>query len=136
VAIMNPIEEGTELRLDFTKLRGLASMDVIPVAVQEKDSGKVLLIGFVNELALKKTMQTGLVTFWSTSRNELWVKGDTSGNRLRLVEARVNCEQNSILFIVTIEGQGACHTKGSAGYRFSCFYRRLEDSHLSFEEDP
>jgi phosphoribosyl-AMP cyclohydrolase len=123
---MNALEEGTELSLDFGKLAAAVSKvpSLLPAVVQEKD-GPVLVLGYVNEEALRRTLETGYVTFWSTSRNELWVKGDTSGNRLKLLEARVNCEQNSLLFIVNLEGQGACHTKEAGIYRRSCYYRSI-----------
>lgn len=127
------LEEGTELALDFSKLRNASAAvpDILPAVVQEKASGDVLVLGYVNPAALEATLKTGYVTFWSTSRNELWVKGDTSGNRLRLLEARVNCEQNSLLFLVALEGQGACHTKEDGQYRRSCYYRKIEGTTLA-----
>ena len=129
---MSALEEGSTLALDFTKLAGAAAKvpGILPAVVQEKSTGQVLVLGYVNEQALQATLNSGYVTFWSTSRNELWVKGDTSGNRLKLVEARVNCEQNSLLFIVNLEGQGACHTRENGRYRKSCYYRRIEGSTL------
>jgi phosphoribosyl-AMP cyclohydrolase len=67
-----------------------------------------------------------MATFWSTSRNELWIKGKTSGDFLEIVEIRVNCEQNSILYLVTPKGKGACHTKDSTGQaRTGCYYRKM-----------
>jgi phosphoribosyl-AMP cyclohydrolase len=74
-----------------------------------------------------------VAAFWSTSRDELWVKGATSGDTLELVEVRVNCEQNSLLYLVKPLGQGACHTKGADGQaRPSCYYRRIKDGRLQF----
>jgi len=130
---MNALEEGTELSLDFTKLGAAAAKvpGILPAVVQEKSTGEVLVLGYVNQESLQATFQSGYVTFWSTSRNELWVKGDTSGNRLRLIEARVNCEQNSILLLVNLEGQGACHTKQDGAYRKSCYYRKITDGRLT-----
>ncbi len=130
---MNALEEGSELSLDFGKLADAVSKvpAILPAVVQEKSTGQVLVLGYVNEEALRATLKTGYVTFWSTSRNELWVKGDTSGNRLKLVEARVNCEQNSLLFIVNLEGQGACHTKEAGVFRRSCYYRRIDSTGLT-----
>ena len=76
------LEEGVALALDYTKLRKVASgdADVIPAVAQDVESGEVLIIGYVNELALKTAQEEGMATFWSTSRNELWIKGKTSGD--------------------------------------------------------
>merc|ERR1712050_245158 len=80
-----------------------------------------------NRLALMETLRTKICTLWSTSRNELWVKGKTSGDFLDLVEIRCNCEQNSLLYMVRPRRTGACHTKDSSGSsRRSCYYRRLQ----------
>ena len=122
------LEEGNKLSLDYRKLRKVASgdADVIPAVAQDVDSGEVLIIGYVNELALKTAQVVGMATFWSTSRNELWIKGKTSGDFLELEEIRVNCEQNSILYRVKLKGAGSCHTKDSEGKpRFGCYYRRI-----------
>lgn len=122
------LEEGNELKLDFTKLRKIASTDndVIPAVVQDADSGEVLIVGYVNQLALDTAIETGMVTFWSTSRNELWIKGKTSGDYLSIKEIRVNCEQNSILYLATLAGKGSCHTKKADGTsRLGCYYRRI-----------
>lgn len=129
---MNALEEGSELSLDFGKLADAVSKvpGILPAIVQEKATGQVLVLGYVNQEALRATLETGYVTFWSTSRNELWVKGDTSGNRLKLLDARVNCEQNSLLFVVNLEGQGACHTKDAGVYRRSCYYRSIQGTEL------
>ncbi|MCZ6672552.1 MAG: phosphoribosyl-AMP cyclohydrolase [Verrucomicrobia bacterium] len=130
------LEEGTELALDFLKLRKIASAEaeVVPAVAQDAESGEVLLIGYVNELALKTALKDGLAIFWSTSRNELWIKGKTSGDYLELVETRINCEQNSILYRVRLKGEGSCHTKDAEGKsRFGCYYRRiLPDGTLEF----
>ena len=125
---MNHLEEGTALTLDFSKLQaiGRGEAAVIPVAVQDADSKEVLIVAYVNQEALTYTMAHGVAAFWSTSRNELWVKGATSGDMLELVEVRVNCEQNSLLYLVRPQGAGACHTKDSAGTaRAGCYYRRV-----------
>ena len=77
------------------------------------------------------TRREGVAAFWSTSRNELWVKGATSGNVLELVEIRVNCEQNSLLYRVRLKGEGACHTLDADGRaRLGCYYRRLVGDRL------
>jgi len=125
----NPeLEEGGVLKLDFTKLRKIAAgrEDVIPAVAQDAATGEVLILGYVNALALETALRERKATFWSTSRNELWIKGLTSGDFLELLEVRVNCEQNSILYRVRPAGQGACHTKGKDGRsRSGCYYRRL-----------
>lgn len=124
------IEEGLVLEFDFTKLRkavAQCSSDVVPVVAQDADTKEVLIVAYANELALKTALQEGMATFWSTSRNELWVKGKTSGDFLKLVEVRVNCEQNSLLYLVRPAGKGACHTKDKNGHpRRSCYYRSLD----------
>ncbi|MBT4098815.1 MAG: phosphoribosyl-AMP cyclohydrolase [Gemmatimonadetes bacterium] len=122
------LEEGTALQLDFTKVAKAAeqSPDVIPVAVQDADSKEVILVAYVNEEALQRTIRTRIATFWSTSRRELWIKGETSGNHFEMVEVRVNCEQNSLLYVVRPKGDGICHTKNSQGMARDCYYRRLD----------
>ena len=121
------LEEGSALSLDFQKLRKIASgaADVIPAVAQDALTGEVLILGYVNELALQTALKEKKATFWSTSRNELWIKGLTSGDFLELLEVRVNCEQNSILYKVRPAGQGACHTKENGQARTGCYYRRL-----------
>jgi phosphoribosyl-AMP cyclohydrolase len=122
------LEEGSQLSLDFTKLRKVAAgqEEVIPAIAQDASSGEVLILGYVNQLALETALRERKAVFWSTSRNELWIKGLTSGDFLELLEVRVNCEQNSILYKVRPAGQGACHTKGNDGRaRSGCYYRRL-----------
>lgn len=127
------LEEGAILQLDFTKLKKVAACgaDVLPVAVQNAETGEFLIIAYANKEALEHTLKTGNATFWSTSRNELWEKGATSGDTLKIVEIRVNCEQNSLLYLVRPQGQGACHTKKQNGVaRSSCYYRKLIDGRL------
>lgn len=130
------LEEGNALNLDFTKLRKVANCeaDVLPAVAQDAHSGEVLIVGYANQLALETALKEGMATFWSTSRNELWLKGKTSGDYLKLEEVRVNCEQNSILYLVTPAGSGSCHTKNKDGVaRSGCYYRRLkEDGSLEF----
>jgi phosphoribosyl-AMP cyclohydrolase len=90
--------------------------------VAEVASGEVLMFAFMNEEALARTLETGEAHFWSRSRQSLWRKGETSGNVLRVVEMRTDCDQDCLLIRVTIAGDGAaCHTG-----RKSCFYRRIE----------
>lgn len=122
------LEEGSQLSLDFTKLRKIAAgrEDVIPAVAQDAATGEVLILGYANRLALETALRERKAVFWSTSRNELWIKGLTSGDYLELLEVRVNCEQNSLLYRVRPAGQGACHTKGADGRsRSGCYYRRI-----------
>ena len=125
---MNLLEEGTSLKLDFGKLGKIAEANqlVIPVVLQHADTSEVLFIGYANELALQETLKTRRAVLWSTSRTELWRKGETSGDVLDLVEIRVNCEQNSLLYCVRPRQGGVCHTKDASGRtREACYYRRL-----------
>ena len=124
---MNPLEEGSEPQLDFEKLRkvGETGQSVLPVVLQNADSGEVLYVAYVNEEALRATLETRTAVLWSTSRNELWHKGATSGDVLDLVDVRVNCEQNSLLYRVRPRG-GVCHTRDADGKtRAGCYYRKL-----------
>lgn len=116
------LEESTDLLLQFKKRGGL-----LPVAVQEHDSGQVLMLASVNQEALLKTLETNKATFWSTSRNELWTKGLTSGDYLSIVEILVDCDQDALVFKVKLEGNGVCHTFNENGlHRKACFYRSYD----------
>jgi phosphoribosyl-AMP cyclohydrolase len=119
------LEESKTLSLDFHKLNAVA--DVIPVAVQDAHSGEVILIAYTNEDALREAIATRKLVLWSTSRGRLWHKGaEESGNGFKLLEIRVNCEQNSLVYLVEQEHGGICHTKDAAGQnRASCYYRRI-----------
>jgi phosphoribosyl-AMP cyclohydrolase len=133
---MNALEEGTTPTLDFEKLRKVAERDqhVLPVVLQNADSGEVLYVGYANELALRETVATRRAVLWSTSRNELWRKGETSGDVLDLVDVRVNCEQNSLLYRVRLRAGGACHTRDTSGRsRAGCYYRRLDEAGQALE---
>ena len=134
------LEEGLDLQIDFKKLKRVVATkeDVLPTVVQNADTHEVLLIGYVNRRALKATLTRGIAVFWSTSRNELWVKGATSGDYLQLVDIRVNCEQNSLLYRVRPLGKGVCHTKDATGTsRSGCYYRRITPQEtLAFIEKP
>jgi phosphoribosyl-AMP cyclohydrolase len=103
------------VELDFEKEAGL-----IPAIVQDAASGDVLMLGFMNREALDVTLRTGLVTFFSRSRQKLWTKGETSGQKLLLRELRFDCDRDAILARVELAGAAVCHE----GYR-SCFFRRL-----------
>jgi len=128
---MNALEEGTTPALDFEKLAKIGQRDqhVVPVVLQDADRGDVLFLGYANRLALEETLATRRAVLWSTSRNELWRKGEGSGDVLDLVEVRVNCEQNSLLYRVRPRRGGCCHTKDARGEtRRTCYYRRLDDA--------
>merc|ERR1711865_202247 len=128
------LEDGTELKLDFNKLTKVAAAgcDVVPVVVQDARTGEVLIVAYANQAALDESFKQRVCCLWSTSRNEMWVKGKTSGDVLELVEIRVNCEQNSLLYLVRPVRKGACHTKDANGdSRVSCYHRRLHDGTLS-----
>ena len=132
---MNPLEEGSDLQLDFSKLQkvALGTSAVLPVVVQDAESKEVLVVAYANRSALEHTLKTGIATFWSTSRNEFWIKGATSGDQLQIVDVRVNCEQNSLLYVVKLLGRGVCHTKDAEGNtRKTCYYRSLKDGKLNF----
>ena len=123
----NDLEEGAALTLDFTKLARVAEVPgVLPCAVQNADTNDVILVAYVNQQALQASLDTRSAVFWSTSRNELWEKGKTSGETFDLVEVRVNCEQNSLLYRVRPRRGGICHTQNAAGQPRNCFYRRLD----------
>lgn len=106
----------TEVNIDFAKMDGL-----VPGIVQDARSGQVLMVGFLNDVSYRKTLETGFVTFWSRTRQKLWMKGETSGNRLKVVEASTDCDQDTLLFRVEVEGDGlVCH-EGTV----SCFTRPI-----------
>ena len=130
---MNPLEEGQTLQLDFGKLAKVAAKcpDVIPVAIQHADTGEVILVAYTNETAFRKTLATRTLTLWSTSRNELWEKGKTSGETFDVLEARVNCEQNSLLYRVRPRRGDICHTRNAQGRPRNCFYRRIDPASLA-----
>ncbi len=108
--------------MDYSKLDGL-----VPAVIQDAESSEVLMVGFMNEVALAETRRTGYATFFSRSRNRLWMKGETSGNTLEVVEILVDCDDDTVLVKVKRLGDGnVCHT----GER-SCFYRRLQDDGTS-----
>lgn len=127
------LEQSDLLIMDFEKLRKIAQCPdpVVPVVVQDAATKEVLILAYANEQALRHTLESGLATFWSTSRNELWIKGKTSGDELKIKEVRVNCEQNSLLYLVEMVGRGSCHVKDASGAtRFGCYYRRILDGKL------
>jgi phosphoribosyl-AMP cyclohydrolase len=102
--------------MDFSKLNGL-----IPAVIQDANTREVLMVGFMNQEALDRTIQSGFATFFSRTRNTLWMKGETSGNRLQVHRVLVDCDDDTLLVMVTRLGDGnVCHT----GER-SCFFREF-----------
>jgi phosphoribosyl-AMP cyclohydrolase len=104
--------------MDFTKLGGL-----IPAVIQDAATNEVLMVGFMNQEAFERTRESGFATFFSRSRDALWMKGETSGNRLKVERILVDCDEDTVLVMVTRLGEGnVCHT----GER-SCFFREWEE---------
>ncbi|MCL1952591.1 MAG: bifunctional phosphoribosyl-AMP cyclohydrolase/phosphoribosyl-ATP pyrophosphatase, partial [Oscillospiraceae bacterium] len=95
-------------------------------AVQDAATREVLLVAYTNREALDETLRTGMLVLWSTTRNSLWRKGESSGNAFAVREIRVNCEQNSFVYLVEARDGGICHTEDAGGARRSCYYRRVE----------
>ena len=125
------LEESNQLLINFDKRGGF-----VPAIVQEIGDGQILMQAYVNQAALKKTLSSGMATFWSTSRDELWTKGETSGDFLKIIEILTDCDQDALVYRVERQGAGACHTRDpdSDSPRRSCFYRRvnLETEQLEF----
>lgn len=127
------LEEGLQFTPQFDKRGGL-----LPVAVQEMSTGQLLMLASINEEALDHTLKTGLATFWSTSRNKLWVKGETSGDFLKVDNILVDCDQDALVYQVTLQGDGVCHTLNKHGkHRKACFYRNVDakNNKLQFIEN-
>jgi phosphoribosyl-ATP pyrophosphohydrolase/phosphoribosyl-AMP cyclohydrolase len=102
--------------IDFEKMDGL-----VPGLVQDDVTGQVLMLGFLNSVSYAKTLESGFVTFWSRTRQKLWMKGETSGNRLRIVSTATDCDNDTLLFRVVVEGDGlVCH-EGTV----SCFTKPI-----------
>jgi phosphoribosyl-AMP cyclohydrolase len=109
-------ETMNQIKVDFAKDGGL-----VAGIVQDATTGEVLMLGFLNEESYRKTTETGFVTFWSRTRSKLWMKGETSGNRLRIVSAATDCDNDALLFRVQVEGDGlVCH-EGTV----SCFTKQI-----------
>lgn len=104
------------VKIDFAKMDGL-----VPGIVQDAGTGEVLMTGFLNQESYRKTLETGFVTFWSRTRQKLWMKGETSGNRLRILSASTDCDQDTLLFRVQVEGDGVVCHEGTV----SCFTRPI-----------
>ena len=125
---MSDICETLELRLNF----GEDGKKLLPVVTQDYSSKDVLMVAFTNREAFEKTLETGLATYWSRSRDKLWVKGaEESGDFLKIKEIRVNCYQDSLLYMVEKVGKGVCHVKDENGDGMSsCYYRRIAGNGL------
>src|ERR1051326_7314546 len=111
--------------LDFSKLSGL-----ITAVIQDHETGRVLMVGFMNEEAFRKTVESGYATFYSRSRNKLWLKGETSGHRLVVKEISTDCDRDAVLLKVEAQGPGVCHE----GYQ-SCFFRQLDGDQWKVTEE-
>jgi len=127
-------------RLDFTPVHrpdDISFSDfqngLVPAIAQEYDTGHVLMLGYANEVALATALEKGKATFWSTSRDELWTKGDTSGDFLEIKSISRDSHGSVILYEVGMAGTGSCHTKDSKGNtRKSCFYRHIVGGQMQF----
>jgi phosphoribosyl-AMP cyclohydrolase len=113
------------MNLDFSKLDGL-----VATVVQDLKTGRVLMVGFMNEEAWRKTVETGFVTFYSRSRNKLWMKGESSGHKLLVKQIFTDCDHDAVLIKVDAIGPGVCHE----GYE-SCFFRRLDGAEWKVSEE-
>jgi phosphoribosyl-AMP cyclohydrolase len=114
-----------EMNLDFQKSDGL-----VTAVIQDHASGRVLMVGYMNEEAFRLTVQTGFATFYSRSRHKLWLKGESSGHRLVVKDISTDCDRDAVLVKVEALGPGVCHE----GYR-SCFFRRLENGEWTVAEE-
>ena len=109
------------IELDFSK----SDDGLIPAIAQDAADGEVLMLAYINREAWEHTLRTGTATYWSRSRNKLWVKGESSGNVQKVKEILVDCDEDTVVFKVEQIGGAACHE----GYR-SCFFRKVDDDHL------
>jgi len=113
------------MNLDFKKADGL-----ITAVIQDHASGRVLMVGYMNEEAFRRTVETGFATFYSRSRQKLWLKGETSGHRLVVKDIATDCDCDAVLVKVEALGPGVCHE----GYQ-SCFFRRLENGQWTVTDE-
>lgn len=120
--IVLELEETIVMKPQFEKRGGL-----LPVAVQETTTGQILMLASVNKEAFEYTVQNKVAAFFSTSRNKMWVKGEISGNYLQLDEVLIDCDQDALVYKVTLKKGGVCHTLNQFGEnRKACFYRSLD----------
>lgn len=122
-SIFPNLENSSELETGSVLAPRFNADGLITAIAQDVETGEILMLAHMNEQALQKTIETGKSHFWSRSRQELWLKGETSGNILFVQEILTDCDQDAILLKVTLEGKGACHTG-----RYSCFYRKVDTS--------
>ena len=114
------------IKLDFNKTGGL-----VPAIVQDYQTGEILMLAYMNPDAFNATLSTGKATYYSRSRQTLWVKGETSGNMQLIKEIRIDCDDDTVLLKVEQLGGAACHT----GHR-SCFYKKVEDGPFQIMDEP
>jgi len=114
------------IKLDFNKTGGL-----VPAIVQEYQTGEILMLAYMNPDAFNATLSTGKATYYSRSRQTLWVKGETSGNIQLIKEIWIDCDDDTVLLKVEQLGGAACHT----GHR-GCFYKKVEDGSIRIMEEP
>ena len=112
------------MNLNFAKSDGL-----VTAVIQDEKSGRVLMVGYMNEEAFRHTVNTGYATFWSRTRQKLWLKGESSGHRLAVKDIATDCDRDAVLIKVEAQGPGVCHE----GYE-SCFFRRLEEGQWKVSE--
>ena len=125
-------EYSEKIMLDF----GNDGNQLIPVITQNMQTRDVLILSYVNKEAFELSVESGYATYYSRSRKEIWKKGATSGDFLKIHEIRVNCEQNSLLFLVIPEGKGVCHARKKDGLpHATCYYRKLSNGKLVFLDD-
>ena len=113
------------MNLDFSKLNGL-----VTAVIQDQATGRVLMVGFMNEDAFRRTVETGYATFFSRSRNKLWLKGESSGHKLVVKQISTDCDHDAVLIKVEAIGPGVCHE----GYE-SCFFRQLDGAEWKVSEE-
>jgi len=115
------------VKLDFSKSKD----GLIPAPAQDYETGEVLMLAYINEESWAKTLETGNATYWTRSRQKLWMKGESSGNVQKIKEILVDCDDDTVVFKIEQLGGAACHT----GHR-TCFYRKLEGDKLVVQGKP
>ncbi len=115
------------VKLDFSKSKD----GLIPAIAQDYETGEVLMLAYINEESWAKTLETGNATYWTRSRQKLWMKGESSGNVQKIKEILVDCDDDTVVFKIEQLGGAACHT----GHR-TCFYRKLEGDELKVQGEP
>ena len=136
---MNKVEEAGKLEIDFRKIGKVADVcpNVVRVAIRNIYADEVILVAYTKKKAFTISMQKKSLVLWSTSRNELWEKGKTSGETFEIVDAYVNCEQNSLLYRVRPKHGGICHTRNKSDQPRNCFYRKINMNTLELQNmDP